>query len=119
MNQKRYKGRVLERFDMSNCKPKTTSCKQRMDLSHTSDPVDSKKYWEIVGSIIYLMTCIRPDLNYAVGKLSRHLSELHQQCWVVAKHLRGTSKYNLCYKKSKELRILAYSDADSASDQGD
>ena len=25
MNQKRYIGRVLERFDMSKCKPRTTS----------------------------------------------------------------------------------------------
>ena len=38
MNQKRYIGRVLERFDMSNCKPRTILCEQRIDLSNTSDP---------------------------------------------------------------------------------
>ena len=103
MNQKRYIGRVLERFDMSNCKPRITPYEQRMDLSNTSDPVDPRKYREIVGSLIYLMTCTRPDLSYAVGKLSQHLSEPHQQHWVAAKYilryLRGTSHYNLCYKK--------------------
>ena len=26
LNQKKYIGRVLERFNMSNCKPRTTSC---------------------------------------------------------------------------------------------
>ena len=61
MNQKRYIGRVLERFDKSNCKPRTIPCEQRMVLSNTSDPVDSRKYREIVGSLIYLMTCTRPD----------------------------------------------------------
>ena len=109
--QKRYIGRVLVRFDMSNCKPRTTPCKQRMDLSNT-DPVDSRKYREIVRSLIYLMTCTRPDMNYAIGKLSQHLSDLRQQHWIAAKHiliyLRDTSQYNLCYKKSEELKILAY-----------
>ena len=78
----RYIGRVLERFDLSNYKP--TPCGQRVDLSNTSDPVDSRKYWEIVGSLIYLMTCTRPDLSYAVGKLSQHLSKPCQQHWVAA-----------------------------------
>ena len=116
MSQKRYIGRVLERFDKSDCKPRITSCEQRMDLSNTSDPVDLRKYQEIVRSLIYLMTCTRPNLSYAVGKLLQHLSEPSQQQWVAADHilryLRGTSQYNLCYKKNEELRILAYSDAD-------
>ena len=70
MNQSKYIGRVLERFNMSNCKPRATPCELKMDLSNNSDPVDSRKYREIIGSLIYLMTCTRPDLSYAVGKLS-------------------------------------------------
>ena len=70
MNQSKYIGRVLERFNMSNCKPRATPCELKIDLSNNSDPVDSRKYREIIGSLIYLMTCTRPDLSYAVGKLS-------------------------------------------------
>ena len=44
-----------------------------MDLSNNSDPVDSRKYREIIGSLIYLMTSTRPDLSYVVGKLSQYL----------------------------------------------
>ena len=47
---------------MSNCKPRATPCELKMDLSYNSDPVDSRKYREIIGSLIYLMTCTRPDL---------------------------------------------------------
>ena len=69
------------------------------------------------------MTCTRSDLSYAVGELSQYLSEPRQQHWVAAKHilkyLRGTSHYELRYQKSEELGILAYSDADWASDQSD
>ena len=123
MNQNKYIGRVLERCNMSNCKPRVTPCELKMDLSNDSDPVDSRKYREIIGSLIYLMTCTRPDLSYAVGKLSQYLSEPRQQYWVAAKHilkyLKGTSHYELRYQKSEELGILAYSDADWASDQSD
>ena len=123
MNQNKYIGRVLERFNMSNCKPRATPCKLKMDLSNNSDSVDSRKYREIIGSLIYLMTCTRPDFSYAVGKLSQYLSEPRQQHWVAAKHilkyLRGTSYYELRYQKSEELGILSYSDADWASDQSD
>ena len=44
MNQNKYIGRVLERFNMSNCKPRATPCALKMDLSNNSDPVDSRKY---------------------------------------------------------------------------
>ena len=108
---------------MSNCKPRATPCELKIDLSINSDPVDSRKYREIIGSLIYLMTCTRPELRYAVGKLSQYLSELRQQHWVAAKHilkyLRGTSHYELRHQKSEELGILAYSDTDWASDQSD
>ena len=121
MNQNKSIGRVLERFNMSNCKPRATPCELKMDLSNNSDPVDSRKYREIIGSLIYLMTCTRPDLSYTVDKLSQYLSEPRQQHWVAAKHilkyLRGTSHYELRYQKSDELGMLAYSDADWASNQ--
>ena len=84
MNQNKYIGKVLERFNMLNCKPRATPCELKMDLSNNSDPVDSRKYREIIGSLIYVMTCTRPDLSYAVGKLSKYLSEPRQQHWVAA-----------------------------------
>ena len=69
------------------------------------------------------MTRTRPDLSYTVGKLSQCLLEPRQQHWVATKHilkyLRGTSHYEQHYQKSKEFGILAYSDADWASDQSD
>ena len=121
MIQNIYIGRVLERFNKSHCKPRATPCELKIDLGNNSDPVDSRKYREIIGSLIYLMTCTRPDLSYAVGKLSQNLSEPRQQHWVAAKHilkyLRGTSHHELHYQKSEELGILAYSNTDWASDQ--
>ena len=64
-----------------------------MDLSNNSDPVDSRKYREIIGSLIYLMTSTRPDLSYVVGKLSQYLLESRQQHWVAAKHPKVFKSY--------------------------
>ena len=123
MNQKRYIGRMLKRFDASNCKPRTPPCEQKMDLCNNVNQQHSRKYREIGGSLIYLISCHRTDLSNVVGKLSHYLSELCQQHWVAAKHilryLRDTSIYDLCYEKSEEQRILAYSDADWVSNQRD
>lgn len=59
---------------------------------------------EVVGSLIYVMTCIRPDLNFIVSRLSQHLADPKEQHLVTAKHvlryLKGTVEQELCYKRS-------------------
>ena len=123
MNRNKYIKRELERFNMSNCKPRATPCKLKMDLSNNSDPVDLRKYREIISSLIYLMTCTRPDLSHAVGRLSQYLSEPRQQHWLAGKHilkyLRDTLHNELRHQKNERSGILAYSNADWASDQSD
>ncbi len=70
------------------------------------------------------MTCTRPDLSWIVSKLSQYLSDPYEQHWSTVKHvmryLKGTIDHELCYKKSDEkLKLVAYSDADWASDLND
>jgi hypothetical protein len=37
--------------------------------------VDATKYRKVIGSLIYLMTCTRPELSYSVSILSRYMQE--------------------------------------------
>lgn len=81
---------------------------------------DPKKYREIIGSLIYAMTCTRLDISWIVSKLSQKLSCPREEDMVAAKHvlryLRGTIEYELCFKKCDgNLNLVAYSDADWAS----
>lgn len=59
MNQKRSIIKILERFDMINCKPRSTPCENKMQFDNEGERVDPKLYREVVGSVIYLMTCTR------------------------------------------------------------
>lgn len=43
MNQERYITKLLDRFDTTNCKLRTTPCEQRLDRAESSKEVDPKK----------------------------------------------------------------------------
>ena len=108
---------------MSDCKPRGTPCEQKLEWSEC-EPFDSKRYREIVGSLIYLMMSIRPDISWVVTRLSQFLSKPLQCHWITLKHvlryLKGTSHYDLCYRKcEKGLRITGYTDSDWASNMED
>ena len=53
--------KVLERFQMYDCKPRATPSEQKLECSG-EEFGDVKKYREAVGSLIYAMMCTRPDI---------------------------------------------------------
>ena len=57
---------------MSNCKPRNTPPGQKCELLMTK--CDAKLYREAVGSLLYAMTCTRPDVCWVVTKLSQNVS---------------------------------------------
>ena len=120
MNQRKYIEKILEKYDMIDCKPRSTPSEQKPDEGGNTNPVDPRKYREIIGSLIYLMMATRPDICWSVTKLSQHLSNPLETHWVAAKHvlryLKATAHYDLCYTKHEDgLRLVGYSDADWAS----
>ena len=55
-------------------------------------------YASAVGSLMYAMVCTRPDIGYAVGVVSRFMSNPGKEHWNAVKwilwYLKGTS--NMC-----------------------
>ena len=98
VNQKRYIEKMLEKFEMSDCKARGTPCEQKLEWSE-SEPVDPHMYREIVGSLIYLMMGTRPDICWVFTRLSQNLSNPLQCHWIALKHvlryLKGTVHYEL------------------------
>jgi len=62
-------------------------------------------YASVMGSLMYVMVCTRPDLAYAVSTVSRFMSNPGKQHWEaikwVLKYLRGTTELGLVFQKLK------------------
>ena len=121
MNQRKFVEKILERFNMSDCKPKAVPCElgaNKTSAVNESEFENVKLYREIVGSLIYLMTCTRPDLCYVVTYLSQHLSKPMKSHYGMAKqvlrYLKGTHNRCLKFVKGTQLKLVGYSDSDWA-----
>ncbi|CAI5986333.1 unnamed protein product [Closterium sp. NIES-64] len=68
---------VLQRFDFTYSSPQATPLSIRHSLSAlpSDESVElSGPYPELVGCLIYLMTCTRPDLSYPLSILARYVA---------------------------------------------
>ena len=105
VSQRSYSLDILRRFGMltSNSSPIPMAPHTQLPLLTTS-PVSSFKYREIVGSLMYLMVCTRPDLAFSVGRLSRHLqhnTEIHHTAALqVLRYLKGSLDEGITYSRS-------------------
>ena len=92
-----------------------------MKANEDEEALDQPLYQSVVGSLMYLATCTRPDIAYAVGMLARFSSKPNQSHWTAAKrvlrYLRGTVNFGILYRG--ESGVLGYSDADWAGDADD
>ncbi|GJY85928.1 hypothetical protein Tco_0499954 [Tanacetum coccineum] len=62
---------------------------------------------------MYLQTCTRPDISFAIGKSNPGIHH-----WKAAKkvlrYLQGTKDYMLTYKRSNHIEVVGYDDSDYA-----
>ena len=76
-------------------------------------------YAEVVGSLLYLSVCTRPDIAQAVGALARHVGKPTMRHWLalkgVLRYLAGTQDYGLVFTGSKSS-LEVYCDVDYAGD---
>ena len=72
-------------------------------------------YSSIVGSLMYAMICTRPDISYAVGVVSRYMSNPGKKHWEAMKSVMRTRDVCICFG-SKELGVEGYTNVDYAGD---
>jgi len=125
INQMEYLDRVLERFQIHK-KPESTPLPRGfVFLPYTGkvDPKFRQKYQQLVGSLMYLMIGSRPDIAYAVVRLSQQSaspSDEHYKAGLhVCRYLLGTKNYALFFNGKSKREVHAYSDSDWAQDPTD
>ena len=123
MSQAKYILSKLKKYGLDNAKPRSTPCElSGYDKMDNSKEEMKWNFRELVGSLIYAMTCTRPDLSWVVTKLSQHLANPSKADMIMINHvfryLRGTLDHKLIFRKS-DLNLIGYVDADWASSQED
>ena len=124
LSQTRYIERIIERFGMMDCHGTKTPMKKDLQDSNENllSPEDIKEYQSVVGALNWASVVTRPDISYAVSRLSRFLTApamIHKEA---AKHclryLAGTKNLGLIYgtEKSADIQLFGYTDSNFAAD---
>ena len=113
---------LVTRYGLLECKPKSLPLSPSIKLAKDPDhPLDTTVhgYSELVGSLLYLSVCTRPDIAQAVGALARYMSAPGESHWQalkgVMRYLAGTLDCGIVYTADGG-EIIGYCDADFAGD---
>ncbi|GJS57605.1 retrotransposon protein, putative, ty1-copia subclass [Tanacetum coccineum] len=109
LGQNAYMDKILKRYRMDNSKRGHILMQERLDLNKTqgaSTPKEVKRmqnvpYASVVGSIMYVVRCTRPDVAFAQNITSRFQQNPGELHWTavknILKYLRNTKDMFLVY----------------------
>ena len=94
--QSHYIGKIFENFNCSNVVPERTPFDPSMSLKkNNGHSVSQVEYAKIIGSVMFLMNYTRPDIAYAVSRLSRYTHNANDKHWNalyrLLSYLKGTA----------------------------
>lgn len=122
IDQKRMTTELVDKYGLGNAKSKSTPLSVAIKLTKEGTVLDRDKfgYSELVGSLLYLSVCTRPDIAQAVGALARYMAAPTVDHWTAAKgvvrYLASTPSLGIIFDKTSNGELLAFCDADHAGD---
>ena len=126
LSQETYINRVFEGFRMKDCSPSVApivkgdrfNLNQCLKNNFEKEQMKNMPYASVVGSIMYAQVCTRPDIAFVVSMLGRYHSNPGMDHWratkKVLRYLQGTNEYMLMYRRTDNLEIIGYSNANFA-----
>ena len=128
--QEKYLRNMPVLYEMVGCKPASTSLEPNVKLTEEDCPVSDREkeelarfpYRSVMGSLMYLVVCTRPDTCQAVSELSRTNADPRRVHWEgatrVPRYLSGSAVVGLPYKGGESADLWNYVDARHASCPG-
>jgi hypothetical protein len=124
IDQEQFIVSILKQFNLDRCNPTATPLppgRLTADMCPKTDveraAVASQPYCAIVGKCMYLSTCTRPDISFAVRELARFMSNYGPRHYAAAKHLlrylQGTRSRGIIYGDVQNMTPIFRSFADS------
>ena len=129
MDQRAALEEILEDFGMARCSasvstpvdPKVEAADDPANPLPKMSSNDATRYRELVGRLIYISRCTRPDISYAVGVLARFMQSPTEKHWQwgkrVLRYLKGTLHLVLRFIVEgigEDMTVVGYSDSDWA-----
>jgi hypothetical protein len=102
--------------------PMSTSV--RLAVTPDGQELDSSEYpyRTVVGKLLYIANCTRPDISYVVGVLCRYMSKPSIEHWNVAmgvlSYLSSTPEFALVYSNVALCKTVGYCDSDHGGSEG-
>ncbi|KAG6439518.1 hypothetical protein O3G_MSEX000841 [Manduca sexta] len=118
LDQSAYILTILDKFNMSNCNPISTPLENKLDYKALNiDSEFNAPCRNLIGCLMYVMLCTRPDLSTSINILSRYSNKNNKELWKclkrVLRYLKGTIHLKLTFKKCNYTNILTgYVDSD-------
>ena len=126
IHQKHYIEKMLQRFNMSNCKPSATPACPSVKLSKAMCPHSDEEreemrnipYRSAVGSLMYAAVVSRPDIAFIVSRVAKFVENPGPRHWTAVKtifrYLKGTVDRKITYTRGNN-QVTGWCDADWAS----
>ncbi|KAG6465891.1 hypothetical protein O3G_MSEX015473 [Manduca sexta] len=122
LDQSGYILKVLEKFNMLDCKPAKTPLEKGIKFPKCDKKDERFCYRNLIGCLMYIAVCSRPDIAHAVSLLSQYNESFTETHWKAAKrvlrYLKGTLNYGLVFQKGG-LEVTGHVDADWAGNDVD
>jgi hypothetical protein len=124
MNQSHYIDEMCTRFLGGEHTPVTTPTNSLFKSLHrcaVDKPALSGPYSQLIGSMLWVSQCTRPDISFAINRLLQHLRNPSKYHWTATIRMLNylVSTKNLQLRLGGELTCSGYSDSDWAEDRDD
>lgn len=124
--QNKYIHDLLTKQNMLTCKSVSTPMSSSPNLSlrptHRLDDITASQYQTVVGSLQYL-AFTRPDIVYAVNRLSQFMHQPTDEHWQAANwvlcYLAGRPKHGIFLSSKNTISLHGFTDADWRGDIDD
>jgi len=131
LTQRNYIRTLIQRFDMAEAIEASVPMQPTTALVPHNGETPGLPFREIIGSLLFIARCTRPDIAFAVSKLSQFLNGYDVSHWKEAKnilrYLKGTPDMGITYPSKLRLEnkgnrgchsvLTGYSDSDYAGDK--
>ena len=128
LSQETYIGALMEKYEEHVGNPRSLPmiAGTRLDKEQGVLRPTVKPYASLVGALLFLSVCTRPDISFTVGLLTKFLSCPAEEHWVVAvnllAYLGATSTKGILLgdvQLGARAGLVGYADADWANDKDD